>query len=122
MRLKKHVEVLSRTLKSTRDELDQKKSVINKMIEKSLDCCSTSEIANSGEMYRSEGDAENAVEDLDIDSLLQANLGAVNITDILNISECDNNFLPNDLPDLSMLVEAEAGAESEKVGIGTPRN
>ena len=67
----------------------------------------------TGEVYSPEGDAENAVEDLDIDSLLQANLGAVNITDILNISECDNNFLPTDLPDLSMLEEVEA--ENEKV-------
>ena len=108
MRLRKYTEVLKRTLQSKSDELDQKKSLINQMIERSLGC--SSDKAMPGELYTSAGEAEGgAVEDLDIDSLLQANLGAVNITDILNISESDNNFLP----DLSMLEEPEA--ESEKV-------
>ena len=112
MRLRKYSEVLKRTLQSKSDELDQKKSLINQMIEKSLGS-SPSDQAMPGEVYTLEGDAAGAVEDLDIDSLLQANLGALDITDILNISESDNNFLPTDLPDLSLLEEAEA--ESEKV-------
>ena len=113
VRLRKHTEVLKRTLKSKSDELDQKKSLINRMIEKSLDCPSPSEEAMPGEVDTAGGGPEEAVEDLDIDSLLQANLGAVNITDFLNISGSDSNFLPTDLPDLSVLEEAEA--ETEKV-------
>ena len=91
------------------NDLDQNTSFLPKLpvilIEKSL--------AMPGEDCSPEGEPEDAVEDLDIDSLLQANLGAVNITDILNLSGSDNNLLPTDLPDMSMLEEAEA--ESEKV-------
>ena len=105
VRLRKQSEVLKRALQSKSEELDQKKSLINRMIERSL--------AIPGEDCSPEGEPEDAVEDLDIDSLLQANLGAVNITDILNLSGSDNNLLPTDLPDMSMLEEAEA--ESEKV-------
>ena len=107
VRLRKHAEVLKRTLKSKSEELDEKRSLINRMIENSLGCPSPSDETMSGEA------AEDGVEDLDIDSLLQANLGAVNITDFLNISGSENNFLPTDIPDLSVLEEAEA--ESERV-------
>ena len=113
MRLRKYSEVLRRTLQSKSDELDQKKSLISQMIERSLVCSSPSDKALPGQ---GGGDAEGgAVEDLDIDSLLQANLGAVNISDILNISESDNNFLPTDLPDLSILEEAEAVSEKVRI-------
>ena len=109
VRLRKHTEILKRTLKAKCDELDEKKSLINRMMEKSLGCPSPS----SGEAHSPDGAVEDCVDDLDIESLLQANLGAVNITDFLNISGSENHLLPTDLPDLSVLEEAEA--ESEKV-------
>ena len=109
MRLRKHTEILKKTLKSKSDELDEKKSLINRMMENGLGCPSPS----SGEAHSPDGAVESCVDDLDIESLLQANLGAVNITDFLNISGSENQLLPTDLPDLSVLEEAEA--DSEKV-------
>ena len=99
-RLKKVVDVLSRSLKTKSEELEQKKQLINKMIEKNLHLPPPPlAVAAAGEV------CEDL--DLDIDSLLQANLGAVNITDFLNLSGSYKN-----LPDLSVL---EAELDQEKV-------
>ena len=107
-RLKKVVDVLSRSLKTKSEELEQKKQLINKMIEKNLHLPLSPPPAPAGaaagEVSEATGDLVEDL-DLDIDSLLQANLGAVNITDFLNLSGSYKN-----LPDLSVL-EAELGQE-----------
>ena len=104
-RLKKVVDVLSRSLKTKSEELEQKKQLINKMIEKNLHLPTPPlAVAAAGEVGEATGDVVEDL-DLDIDSLLQANLGAVNITDFLNLSGSYKN-----LPDLSVL-EAELGQE-----------
>ena len=104
-RLRSCVDILKRNLKATREELEQKKHLITKMMERGLTSHSPS---SSVEVEPGKTSSEeDCVDDLDIDSLLQANLGAVNITDFLNLSGSDNA-----LPDLSVL---EAELSSEKV-------
>ena len=106
-RLKKVIDVLSRSLKTKSEELEQKKQLINKMIEKNLHLPPPPlAVAAAGEVCEATGDVVEDL-DLDIDSLLQANLGAVNITDFLNLSGSYKN-----LPDLSVL---EAELDQEKV-------
>ena len=106
-RLRSCVDILKRNLKATREELEQKKHLITKMMERGLTSHSpSSSVEVEPGKTSSEGEStEGCVDDLDIDSLLQANLGAVNITDFLNLSGSDNA-----LPDFSVL-EAELGSE-----------
>ena len=108
-RLRSCVDILKRNLKATREELEQKKHLITKMMERGLTSHSPSpSVEVEPGKTSSEGEStEGCVDDLDIDSLLQANLGAVNITDFLNLSGSDNV-----LPDFSVL---EAELSSEKV-------
>ena len=86
-------------------------------MENGLGCPSPS----SGEAHSPDGAVESCVDDLDIESLLQANLGAVNITDFLNISGSENQLLPTDLPDLSVLEEAHSYYSLE-ASISAPAN
>ena len=98
-RLKKYIDILSKSLKSKSDELEQKKQTINKMIEQNLNL----PLPPPPPPDQAGVDVEDL--ELDIDCLLQANLGAVNITDFLNLSGSGNN-----LADFSVL-EAELGGE-----------
>ena len=90
---------MKRTLTAKNDELEQKKNLINRMIEMNLSISTPPDEDEELTRKTTKENEPEGVEDLDIDSLLQANLGPVNITDYLNLSGCD---LP-DLPDLPML-------------------
>ena len=95
-KLKKSIEILQRTVQSKNNEIDNKNNLLNKLLEgfKFNPLCPDPRDTALSEH----------VEDLDIDSLLQANLGEVNFNNILDLSGTRNLFqteLPYDVVDLN---------------------
>ena len=88
-RLRKSLEVLQRVIDAKNEEIDKKNSLLNKLLEKGF---------NQPPLEPSrETTFRDNVEDLDIESLLQANLvdGEVNF-DILDLSTTGNIFQSED--------------------------
>ena len=83
-RLRKSLEVCKKTVKEKSSEIESKNKLINKLIEDKTRIESTSDIME---------------EDIDIDNLLHANLGEVDLSELLNISD---SAFPDDLDSLDM--------------------
>ena len=83
-RLRKSLEVCKKTVKEKSSEIESKNRLINKLIEDKTRIESTSGIME---------------EDIDIDNLLHANLGEVDLSELLNISD---SAFPDDLDSLDM--------------------
>lgn len=106
-RLRRSVEVLQRSLEAKNADIESKDALINKLLEKGL--------SKATSLYAT--DAENSskkdVEDLDIDSLLQANFGDFdNFESVLDLSGT-GNILPTDLPD----VTCDWGVEAANISV-----
>ena len=71
-RLRKSLEICKKTVKEKNNEIEQKNQLINKLIEDKTRIESTQDVME---------------EDIDIDNLLHANLGEVDLSDILNFTD-----------------------------------
>ena len=96
------MEVLERTVQFKNEEIESKNCLINKFFEKGLQQISTDSSFSVPTVQDDLNITKDVVEDLDIDSLLKANLGEVNFDEILDISG-----FPTDLPDVSCSVFEE---------------
>jgi len=83
-RLRKSLEVCKKTVKEKSGEIESKNKLINKLIE---------------DKTRIESVGSNMEEDIDIDNLLHANLGEVDLSELLNISD---SAFPDNLDSLDM--------------------
>jgi len=115
-RLKKTVDVLQKTVQFKNEEIDSKNSLINKLFEKGLQQFSTEQSFNVSvpNVQEDLNLTKDVVEDLDIDSLLKANLGEVNFDEILDMSG-----FPTDLPDVSCSVFEEEASCTNKLTVPT---
>ena len=96
------MDVLHKTVQFKNEEIDSKNSLINKLFEKGLQQFSTEQSFSVPNVQEDLNLTKDVVEDLDIDSLLKANLGEVNFDEILDMSG-----FPTDLPDVSCSVFEE---------------
>ena len=88
-RLRKSLEVLQRAIDAKNEEIDKKNSLLNKLLEKGFN-------QPTLDPPRETTFRDN-VEDLDIESLLQANLGDGEVNfDILDLSQTGNIFQSED--------------------------
>ena len=85
-RLKKTVDVLERTVQFKNEEIESKNCLINKFFEKGLQQISTDSSFSVPTLQDDLNITKDVVEDLDIDSLLKANLGEVNFDEILDMN------------------------------------
>ena len=88
-RLRKSLEVLQRAIDAKNEEIDKKNSLLNKLLEKGFNQHTLD--------HPRETTFRDNVEDLDIESLLQANLGDGEVNfDILDLSQTGNIFQSED--------------------------
>jgi len=107
-RLRRSVEVLQRSLEAKNADIESKDALINKLLEKGLSKA-TSLYATDA----TENSSKKDVEDLDFDSLLQANFGDFdNFESVLDLSGT-GNILPTDLPD----VTCDWGVEAANISV-----
>jgi len=99
-RLKKSLDITLRKVQVMSNELDDKNKLINHLMEDGKTCASE-------EMKKDE--TSTIVETLDIDSLLQANLGSADLNKIMEITE-SSPMLSKDIADIYF-----PGAEGESV-------
>ena len=97
-RLKKSVEILQRTVQTKNEELESKNAMLHKMMERGLFVSSEPPDPDDKPTKLA---CYKDIDDVDIDTLLKANIGDLdNFESILDISG-SGNILPTDLPDVA---------------------
>jgi len=103
-RLRKSLEVCKKTVKEKNNEIEHKNKLINKLMEDKTRIESTEDLME---------------DDIDIDNLLHANLGEVDLSDILNLND---SAFPDNLENLditNMMSEQSLSLSPASLGMAT---